>query len=129
MTDEPSGLHFHFETPEEAEARRKDPTWHRTHWFGKGFGWGRGDGAQVMLRDCLHFEDLSSEEKEAVWQKVKAEQDAAREEARAASAKFHRDPPVCIGSFSEAMLPVIKAAFPTNPINDLVGVQPMQRKP
>lgn len=29
---------------------------------------------------------------------------------------------------AEAMLPVIKAVFPTNPITDLVGVQPIQAK-
>jgi len=110
-------LPFRLIAPDEAEARRKDPTWHRCHTFGEGWGWRRGDGAHVFCRQCPNFEDLPEPEKEAVWQKVKARLDAEREE--------RRKNPVEIAPFTELALPAIRAAFPTNPINDLVSVEPM----
>lgn len=116
-TQEDYMLRFHTETPAEAEARRKDPTWHRTHWFSKGWGWSRGDGAAVMMDDCLDFEKLAEAEKEAVWQRVKAALEKRRAELRAN--------PIVVPMVTELTMPVIRSVFPTNVINDLVGVQPM----
>lgn len=35
---------------------------------------------------------------------------------------------VLLGGFSDYIFPVIRAAFPTNPINDLISVQPTTRR-
>lgn len=114
-----TGFRFHYKTPEELAAERKDPTWHRTHWFGEGFGWSRGDGGKVLIDDCPGFENLTEPEKDAVWQRVKAEKDRIRSNLRPR--------PLPVGDLDKLVLPVIRSAFPTNPLDDIVGVQPIVR--
>ena len=126
MSDEPPvqktplyALNFRVATAEEQEARRKDPTWHRTHYFVEGWGWSRGDGAQVLRYQCPEFETLDEAAKEAAWRRIKAADDAVR--ARIAEAHVELMP------LTEVTFPKVLAKHPGISISELLSVQPMTR--
>jgi hypothetical protein len=110
-------------TKEDILERKKDTSWHHYHEMLKGYLWKRySDDAEIsvyeLCRRGIAYDEwlhISEEERETIVKEVKIKQEARREELE--------KNPIKIGGFQDFAFPI--SNFPTNPINDLVGVQPM----
>lgn len=107
-----------------------DHNWQLVHYFNKGWRWRRpSDDVQISMMDLLpfqicfkyfpHIDPKLIEEIVA----IRKEKDRIRKE------ELKNTPPIKIQPFDTLQLPKIaKAIFPTNPITELVGVQPLCKK-
>lgn len=110
-------------TKEDILERKKDTSWHHYHEILKGYVWKRySDDAEISVyelcrRGIAYHEwlHISEEERETIVKEVKIKQEAHQEELR--------KNPIKIGDFHDFAF--TKNLFPTNPINDLISVQPM----
>jgi hypothetical protein len=105
-----------------------DHSWQLVHYFNKGWRWRRpSDDIQISMMDLLpfqicfkyfpHIDPKLIEEIVA----IRKEKDRIRKE------EVKNTPPIKIQPFDTLQFPKItKAIFPTNPITELVGVQPLK---
>ena len=102
------------------EWKRERNGWHLVHYFDSGYAWvGYGVKVSVYRKDLpcpwSAWPDLPAEQQAPIIAMIQAERLLHHAAMRAAP------PP---GPFKDIIFPTIRARFNTNPIRDLVGVEP-----
>jgi hypothetical protein len=102
-----------------------DTKWYLTHYFGQGWHWYRySDDVKISLFDLLPYQ-ISFKYFPHIDSNLIEEIVAIRKEKDRKESEWRSFNPIKIEPLDSITLPLIKKAFPTNPIAELVGVQPM----
>lgn len=121
---------FNYITSAEIREREKNNThWELRHYFNQGWVWYRGcDQIKIFFSDLAPFQ-ISFIYFPHVDPVLIEEIVAIKKEKNRKDKEWRKANPIKIGEFAKLDLSMVKKIFPTNPITELVGVQPIKRSP